>query len=53
METTTQLDPAMRQRVIDGICELLPRVLKTPTPGASADTALLDELGMNSTRAWS
>ncbi len=50
METTTQLDPAMRQRVIDAICDLLPKVLKAPAPGASADTALLDELGMNSTR---
>jgi acyl carrier protein len=47
---TVQLDPAMRQRVIEGIRDLLPKILKTETPDVTADTALLDELGMNSTR---
>jgi acyl carrier protein len=47
---TAQLDPAMRQRVVDAICELLPKILKEETPGVNAQTALMDELGMNSTR---
>ncbi|OLB80368.1 MAG: phosphopantetheine-binding protein [Actinobacteria bacterium 13_2_20CM_2_71_6] len=47
---TTHVDPALRERVVDSICGLLPRVLKRDVPVAE-DTTLMDDLGMSSTTA--
>ncbi|WP_327004812.1 acyl carrier protein [Dactylosporangium sp. NBC_01737] len=48
-DTTTTVDPELRQQVVDTICELLPRVLKREVTGASETTTLMDDLGMSST----
>lgn len=48
-DTTTAVDPELRQQVVDTICELLPRVLKREVTGASDTTTLMDDLGMSST----
>ncbi|MEV0134823.1 acyl carrier protein [Dactylosporangium sp. NPDC050688] len=48
-DTTTTIDPELRQQVVDTICELLPRVLKREVSGASESTTLMDDLGMSST----
>ncbi|MEV4518390.1 phosphopantetheine-binding protein [Dactylosporangium sp. NPDC049525] len=48
-DTTTAVDPELRQQVVDTICELLPRVLKREVSGASETTTLMDDLGMSST----
>ncbi|MDG6105692.1 acyl carrier protein [Dactylosporangium aurantiacum] len=48
-DTTTTIDPELRQQVVDTICELLPRVLKREVTGASETTTLMDDLGMSST----
>lgn len=48
-DTTTTVDPELRQQVVDTICELLPRVLKREVSGASESTTLMDDLGMSST----
>jgi acyl carrier protein len=48
-DTTTAVDPELRQQVVDTICELLPRVLKREVTGASETTTLMDDLGMSST----
>lgn len=48
-DTTTTIDPELRQQVVDTICELLPRVLKREVSGASETTTLMDDLGMSST----
>jgi acyl carrier protein len=45
--TTMPIDEALRQRVIDAICELLPRSLKQEMPDLSADTRL-NELALSS-----
>jgi acyl carrier protein len=45
------VDPALREQVVDRICELLPRVLKHEVAGATADTTLMEALGMSSTTA--
>jgi acyl carrier protein len=50
-DTTTDLDPKLRARVVDGICALLPRVLKHEVGPVSQDTSLMDDLGMSSTGA--
>jgi acyl carrier protein len=47
----TAVDPALRGRMVDGICALLPALLRREVPGASAETALMDALGMTSTTA--
>jgi len=46
---TTTIDPALREQVVETICDLLPRVLKRDVPGASETTTLMDDLGMSST----
>jgi acyl carrier protein len=48
-DTTTAVDPELRQQVVDTICDLLPRVLKREVTGASETTTLMDDLGMSST----
>lgn len=48
---TAQLDPQMRQRVVEQICALLPRVLKRDVTDVTQDTSLMDDLGMGSTGA--
>jgi acyl carrier protein len=42
-------DPALRERLVDSIRALLPRVLKREVTGTTADTALMDALGLSST----
>jgi len=44
-------DPVLRERVVECLCELLPAVLAREVSGLSADTRLLDALGMTSTAA--
>ena len=41
--------PALREQLVDGICALLPRVLGREVTGATADTTLMEALGMSST----
>ncbi|HVQ92783.1 MAG TPA: phosphopantetheine-binding protein [Mycobacteriales bacterium] len=41
-------DPELRQRVLAGIVELLPRVLKQTAPATAEGTKLFDELGLSS-----
>ncbi|GAA1172130.1 acyl carrier protein [Kitasatospora gansuensis] len=41
--------PALRERLVDTICTLLPHVLKREVTGATADTTLMAALGMSST----
>ncbi|GHH59171.1 phosphopantetheine-binding protein [Kitasatospora indigofera] len=43
------IDPALRERMVEGICALLPHVLKREVTGATADTTLMEALGMSST----
>ncbi|WP_329172134.1 MULTISPECIES: phosphopantetheine-binding protein [unclassified Streptomyces] len=45
----TAIDPALRDQLVDSICDLLPRVLKREVTGTTADTALMDALGLSST----
>lgn len=40
--TTAPVDEALRQRVVDTICELLPQSLGHDVPGLSADTRLTE-----------
>lgn len=49
MTDTATIDPALREQVVETICELLPKVLKRDVPGASESTTLMDDLGMSST----
>ncbi|MFC1415666.1 phosphopantetheine-binding protein [Streptacidiphilus cavernicola] len=52
LDTTTAptaIDPALRDRLVDSICGLLPHVLKREVTGATADTTLMEALGMSST----
>lgn len=46
--TTVPIDDALRQRVIDTICMLLPRFLKREMPDVSAETRMV-ELNLSST----
>ncbi|KQV13394.1 phosphopantetheine-binding protein [Kitasatospora sp. Root187] len=39
----------MREQLVDTICDLLPLVLKREVTGATADTTLMEALGMSST----
>jgi acyl carrier protein len=43
------VDPALRERLVDSIRDLLPHVLKREVTGTTADTALMDALGLSST----
>ncbi|MFI0944275.1 phosphopantetheine-binding protein [Streptomyces sp. NPDC021020] len=45
----TAIDPELRERLVDGIRDLLPRVLKREVDAVTPDTALLDALGLTST----
>jgi acyl carrier protein len=45
----TAIDPALREQLVDSICSLLPHVLKREVTGATADTTLMEALGMSST----
>ena len=45
------LDPVLREQVVEGICEVLPRVLRREVTGASEDSTLMEALGMTSTSA--
>ncbi|MHA6765393.1 phosphopantetheine-binding protein [Streptacidiphilus sp. PAMC 29251] len=45
----TAIDPALREQLVDSICALLPHVLKREVSGATADTTLMEALGMSST----
>jgi acyl carrier protein len=45
----TAIDPALRERMVESICALLPKVLKREVSGATADTTLMEALGMSST----
>jgi acyl carrier protein len=45
------VDPALRDLVVESICTLLPKVLKREVPDATADTTLMEALGMSSTTA--
>jgi acyl carrier protein len=47
----TDVDTSIRTQVLDGICALLPAVLKREIPDAGEHTALMDDLGMSSTTA--
>lgn len=49
MTDTATIDPALREQVVETICDLLPRVLKREVSGASQATTLMDDLGMSST----
>jgi acyl carrier protein len=42
-------DQPLREQVAETICLLLPEVLKREVTGASADTALMEALGLTST----
>jgi acyl carrier protein len=46
MEQTVDVD--LRQRVVDSIASLLPRVLKRDVPAMPEGTKLFDELGLSS-----
>jgi acyl carrier protein len=43
------VDPALRDRLVDSIRDLLPQVLRREVGGVTADTALMDALGLSST----
>ena len=49
--TGNSADPSLRERMVAGICALLPSLLRREAPEASAGTALMDSLGMTSTSA--
>lgn len=52
MDTSTTdqaADPRSRDRIAEAICRLLPQMLGRAVDGASADTRLLDALGLTST----
>jgi len=42
-------EAGLRERLVDTICALLPRVLGREVSGATADTALMGALGLSST----
>jgi acyl carrier protein len=45
----TAIDPDLREQLVDTLCALLPKVLKREVTGATADTTLMEALGMSST----
>jgi acyl carrier protein len=45
------VDPVLREQAIEGICELLPVVLKQALSGLSAGSELISTLGVTSTTA--
>ena len=45
------VDPELRDQVVRDICALLPRVLKREVTDATAETTLMEALGLNSTAA--
>jgi acyl carrier protein len=45
----TAIDPDLREQLVDTLCALLPKVLKHEVTGATADTTLMEALGMSST----
>lgn len=45
----TAIDPALREQLVGSICALLPHVLKREVTAATADTTLMEALGMSST----
>jgi acyl carrier protein len=44
-----QLDTDLRERVVERMRELLPRILGTSLPAVAEGTGLMDELGLRST----
>ena len=44
-----EVDPALREQVVETLLDLLPKVLKREIPGVSEDTTLMDALGISST----
>jgi acyl carrier protein len=44
-----EVDPALREQVVETLLDLLPKVLKREVPGVSEDTTLMDALGISST----
>jgi acyl carrier protein len=44
-----EVDPALREQVVETLLELLPKGLKREVPGVSEDTTLMDALGISST----
>ncbi|HEX5405140.1 MAG TPA: phosphopantetheine-binding protein [Pseudonocardiaceae bacterium] len=47
-QTTVEPDTELRQRVVDSIGTLLPKVLKRDVPAMPEATRLFDELGLSS-----
>jgi acyl carrier protein len=47
-QATVQPDTALRQRVVDSMGTLLPKVLKRDVPALPEETRLFDELGLSS-----
>jgi acyl carrier protein len=47
--TVAEVDPALREQVVETLLDLLPKVLKREVPGVSEDTTLMDALGISST----
>lgn len=47
--TADAVDPALHDRLVDSIRDLLPQVLGREVTGVTADTALMDALGISST----
>ncbi len=48
---SSPLDPQLRDQVVEHICAVLPRVLRRESVEASADSTLMESLGMGSTSA--
>jgi acyl carrier protein len=48
---TAGVEPNLRDRVVEQICALLPRVLKREVGPVAQGTSLMDDLGMTSTSA--
>lgn len=46
--TTPELDTTLRQKVVESMHQLLPRVLRRELPDLTEDTSLFDELGLSS-----
>jgi acyl carrier protein len=46
--TASELDTTLRQRVVEQMTVLLPRVLRRELPELAEDTSLFDELGLSS-----
>ena len=48
---TAGIDPVLREQVVVHICAVLPRVLRRESVEATADSTLMENLGMGSTSA--